>query len=248
MKVFLDTANVDEIREAVSWGVVDGVTTNPTLILKSGRDFEQVIKEICEIVDGPVSAECVEEKAEAMIAEARHLKKLHKNVIIKIPMTTEGLKAIKVLSREGIVINTTLVFSANQALLAAKAGASYVSPFIGRLDDISEDGMLLIRDIVRVFRNYDFKCKVLAASIRHPVHVLECAKAGADVATLPFEVLKKMARHSLTDAGIKRFLEDWEKAKAFGNPSRITDSAGFAKPNVLQKSLQNEPSAKHAKK
>jgi len=216
MKIFLDTANVDEIREAVSWGVVDGVTTNPTLIMKSGRRFEEVVKEICEIVDGPVSAECVSEDADGMVAEARKLVKIHKNVIIKVPMTTEGLKAIKVLSKEGITINTTLIFSANQALLAAKAGASYVSPFIGRLDDINEDGLQLICDIVQIFENYDLKCEVLAASIRHPVHVLECAKAGADVATLPFEVLKKMARHPLTDAGIRRFLDDWEKAKSFG--------------------------------
>ncbi|MCU0859766.1 MAG: fructose-6-phosphate aldolase [Thermoplasmata archaeon] len=211
MRIFIDTANVDQIREANSWGILDGVTTNPTLVAKEGRDFRQVIQEICAIVDGPISAEAVSLDAEGMVKEARDLSKIHRNVVVKIPMTAEGLKAVKVLSKEGIRTNVTLVFSPNQALLAAKAGATYVSPFIGRLDDISHTGMDLVRDIVKIFSNYGYKTEVIAASIRHPVHVTEAALAGAHVATIPYDILKKMMRHNLTDEGIQKFLKDWEK-------------------------------------
>lgn len=211
MKIFLDTANVDEIREAASWGILDGVTTNPSLVAKTGRKFADVVKEICAIVDGPISLEVTADHAEDMINEARQLAGIHKNVVVKVPITTEGLKAIKRLSAEGIKTNTTLIFSANQALLAAKAGTDYVSPFIGRLDDQGQVGMELVREIVTVFCNYDFKAEVLVASVRHPIHVLEAAMIGADICTVPFEVLKKMAGHSLTDAGIERFKKDWAK-------------------------------------
>lgn len=211
MRIFIDTANVDQIREANSWGILDGVTTNPTLVAKEGRDFKQVIQEICAIVDGPISAEAVSLDAEGMVKEARDLSKIHRNVVVKIPMTAEGLKAVKVLSKEGIRTNVTLVFSPNQALLAAKAGATYVSPFIGRLDDISHTGMDLVRDIVKIFSNYGYKTEVIAASIRHPVHVTEAALAGAHVATIPYDILKKMMKHNLTDEGIQKFLKDWEK-------------------------------------
>lgn len=211
MKIFLDTANVEHIREANSWGVIDGVTTNPTLIAKEGRNFEEVVKEICEIVDGPISAEVVSEDAEGMVREARDLTRIHDNIVIKIPMTPEGLKATKALKREGIKTNVTLVFSSNQALLAAKAGATYVSPFIGRLDDQGQVGMEVIRETVVVFENYDFKTEIIVASVRHPIHVVEAALAGAHIATVPYDVLKKMTKHSLTDVGIRKFLEDYEK-------------------------------------
>jgi transaldolase len=211
MKIFIDTANLDQIKEANSWGILDGVTTNPSLVAKEGCEFEKRVKDICEIVDGPISAEAVSMDSEGMIKEARRLSKMHKNVIVKIPMTAEGLKAVKVLSREGVKTNVTLVFSPNQALLAAKAGATYVSPFVGRLDDISHNGMDLVRDIVTIFRNYGFKTQVIAASIRHPVHVTEAALAGVHVATVPFDILKKMLKHNLTDEGIHKFLKDWEK-------------------------------------
>jgi len=211
MKIFLDTANLDQIKEANSWGILDGVTTNPTLVAKEGCEFEKRVKDICEIVDGPISAEAVSMDADGMIKEARELSKMHKNVIVKIPMTAEGLKAVKVLSKEGVKTNVTLVFSPNQALLAAKAGATYVSPFVGRLDDISHNGMDLVRDIVTIYRNYGFKTQVIAASIRHPVHVTEAALMGAHVATVPFDILKKMLKHNLTDEGIQKFLKDWEK-------------------------------------
>jgi len=211
MKIFIDTANLDQIKEINSWGILDGVTTNPTLVAKEGCDFETRVRDICQVVDGPISAEAVSMEAEGMIKEARQLSKIHKNIIVKIPMTSEGLKAVKVLSKEGIKTNVTLVFSANQALLAAKAGATYVSPFVGRLDDISHDGMALVRDIVTIFRNYGFKAQVIAASMRHPVHVTEAALAGAHVATIPYDVLKKMLKHNLTDEGIQKFLKDWEK-------------------------------------
>jgi len=211
VKIFLDTANIDEVREAASWGVLDGVTTNPTLVAKSGRKFAEVIQDMIALVDGPISLEVTSEDAESMIREGEKLAKLHKNVVVKIQMTTEGLKAIKALSAKGIRVNTTLIFSANQALLAAKAGAKYVSPFIGRLDDIGQDGMQVIREIVPIFRNYKIDCEVLVASVRHPIHVIEAAKLGADIVTLPFEVLKKMTQHSLTDVGLKRFLDDWKK-------------------------------------
>ncbi len=211
MKIFLDTANVEHIREANSWGVVDGVTTNPTLIAREGRNFEEVVREICEIVDGPISAEVVSEDAEGMVKEARELSKIHKNVVIKIPMTPEGLKATRTLKDEEIRTNVTLVFSSNQVLLAAKAGATFVSPFIGRLDDQGQVGMEVIRETVTILETYDFDTQVIVASVRHPIHVLEAALAGAHVATVPFDVLKKMTRHSLTDVGIRKFLEDYKK-------------------------------------
>lgn len=211
MKIFIDTANLEQIKEINSWGILDGVTTNPTLVAKEGCDFESRVKDICAVVDGPISAEAVSMNAEGMIKEARELSKLHRNVIVKIHMTDEGLKAVKVLSKEGVKTNVTLVFSPNQALLAAKAGATYVSPFVGRLDDISHDGMDLVRDIVKIYSNYGYKTQVIVASIRHPVHVTEAALAGAHVATVPYDVLKKMLKHNLTDEGIQKFLKDWEK-------------------------------------
>ena len=212
MKFFLDTANLDEIREAASWGQVDGVTTNPSLIAKEGRDFRQVIEEICTIVDGPISAEAVSPDAEGMIREGRGFAKWHPNVIVKLPMTIEGLKACKALTEEGIKTNVTLIFSANQALLAARAGATYVSPFVGRLDDEGQDGMALIAEIVEVFQNYDFDTQILVASVRHPMHVTEAAKLGADVATMPFKIMKQLYHHPLTDVGIEKFMADWAKA------------------------------------
>lgn len=211
MKFFLDTANLDEIREAASWGQVDGVTTNPSLIAKEGRDFRQVIEEICTIVDGPISAEAISPDAEGMIREGREFAKWHPNVIVKLPMTIEGLKACKTLTAEGIKTNVTLIFSANQALLAARAGATYVSPFVGRLDDEGQDGMGLIAEIVEIFSNYDFETHILVASVRHPMHVTEAAKLGADVATMPFKVMKQLFHHPLTDVGIQKFMADWAK-------------------------------------
>ena len=213
MKIFIDTANVEHIKEANSWGIIDGVTTNPSLIAKEGRDFATVVKEICAIVDGPVSAEVISEKAPDMILEAEPLIKIHPNVVIKIPMTLEGLKAVKVLSQKGVKTHVTLIFSANQALLAAKAGATFISPFVGRLDDVSEYGMDLIEEIAQIYDNYDFATQILAASLRTPLHVLDCAKLGAHIATVPFSVLKMLAQHPLTDAGIKKFLDDWAKVK-----------------------------------
>ncbi len=210
MKIFIDTANLEHIREVNSWGILDGVTTNPTLVAKEGRSFEDLINEICSIVDGDISAEAVSMDADGMVKEARKLSKMHKNVVVKIPMTSEGLKAVKALSGEDIRTNVTLVFSSNQALLAAKAGATYVSPFVGRLDDINHTGMDLVRDIVEIFEVHGYHTQVIAASIRHPLHVTEAALAGAHVATIPYDVLKKMVRHNLTDAGIERFLKDWE--------------------------------------
>ncbi|HID72284.1 MAG TPA: fructose-6-phosphate aldolase [Thermoplasmata archaeon] len=214
MKIFLDTANIKEIKEASSWGIIDGVTTNPTLIAREGRDFKEVVEEICSIVDGPISAEVLSTHAQGMIEEARELAKIHKNIVIKIPMTVEGLKAVKVLSQEDIRTNVTLVFSATQALLAAKAGASYVSPFVGRLDDNSHYGMDLIGEIVQIFDNYGFATEIIVASVRNPLHVLEAAMMGADIATVPFAVLKKLVGHPLTDIGIERFLKDWEKSRS----------------------------------
>lgn len=211
MKYFIDTANLDEIREAHSWGIISGVTTNPSLIAKEGRDFKQVVKEISAIVDGPISAEVISPAAPGMIKEAEELVTLGKNIVIKIPMTKEGLKAVSVLSKKGIKTNVTLIFSANQAVMAARAGATYVSPFVGRLDDISFDGLALIQDIVEIFANYDLATQIIAASIRHPLHALEAAKAGAHIATVPFKVLEQMTKHPLTEAGIEKFLQDWEK-------------------------------------
>lgn len=212
MKFFIDTANVDEIREAGAMGIICGVTTNPSLIAKEGRNFNEVIKEITEIVDGPVSGEvkATTEKAEDMVAEGREIVAIHPNMVVKIPMTAEGLKAVKILSAEGIKTNVTLVFTANQALLAARAGASYVSPFLGRLDDISTDGTELIRDIVQIFDNYpEITTEIICASTRHPLHITDCAKAGADIATVPYKVLMQMVRHPLTDEGIDKFRKDY---------------------------------------
>lgn len=212
MKFFIDTANVDEIREAGAMGIICGVTTNPSLIAKEGRNFNEVIKEITEIVDGPVSGEvkATTEKAEDMVAEGREIAAIHPNMVVKIPMTAEGLKAVKILSAEGIKTNVTLVFTANQALLAARAGASYVSPFLGRLDDISTDGTELIRDIVQIFDNYpEITTEIICASTRHPLHITDCAKAGADIATVPYKVLMQMVRHPLTDEGINKFRKDY---------------------------------------
>ena len=211
MKFFIDTANVDEIREANDMGIICGVTTNPSLIAKEGRDFNEVIKEITSIVDGPISGEvkATTVKAEDMIAEGREIAKIHPNMVVKIPMTGEGLKAVKVLSKEGIKTNVTLIFTANQALLAARAGATYVSPFLGRLDDISTDGLDLIRQIAEIFAVADIKTEIIAASVRHPVHVTQCALAGADIATVPYKVLEQMLHHPLTDAGIVKFQNDY---------------------------------------
>jgi transaldolase len=213
MKFFIDTANVDEIREAHAMGMVDGVTTNPSLIAKEGRVFEEVIKEICDIVDGPISAEVISLDAEGMVREARELAKLHTNIVVKIPMTVDGLKATRQLTAEDIKTNVTLVFSPLQALMAAKAGATYVSPFVGRLDDISHDGMQLIEQIAEIFANYAYDTEIIVASVRNPLHVLDAALIGADIATIPFKVLSKLASHPLTDKGIDAFLADWEKAK-----------------------------------
>lgn len=209
MKLFLDTANVEHIKIANSWGVISGVTTNPSLIAKEGRDFREVVKEITGIVDGPISAEVVSMTSAEMIKEAVELDSIHKNIVIKVPMCEEGLKAVAELSKRGIKTNVTLIFSANQALLAARAGASYVSPFVGRLDDIGHDGIAIVKDIVDIFYLHEIDCEVIAASIRHPLHVTQAAKAGAHIATVPFDVIKKMAAHPLTDAGIDKFLKDW---------------------------------------
>ncbi|MEO2118049.1 MAG: fructose-6-phosphate aldolase [Methanocaldococcus sp.] len=210
MKFFLDTANVEEIKKYAELGLVDGVTTNPTLVAKEGRDFCEVVKEICEIVEGPVSAEVISTEAEGMVKEARELAKLADNIVIKIPMTKDGMKAVKILSSEGIKTNVTLVFSPLQALLAAKAGATYVSPFVGRLDDIGHVGMKLVEDVVKIYKNYNIKTEVIVASVRHPWHILEAAKIGADIATIPPAVMDKLFNHPLTDIGLERFLKDWE--------------------------------------
>ncbi len=213
MKIFLDTANLDQIKEAVSWGIIDGVTTNPTLCSREKENFTDLIKKICDVVPGPVSVECVENRAEEIVIEARKHCKIAENVIVKIPICVEGLKATRKLSDEGIHVNTTLVFSPTQALLAAKAGSRYVSPFVGRLDDISSDGMGLVEQLVPIFNNYGFETEIIVASIRHPMHVVEAALMGADIATLPFGSLEKLVKHPLTDRGIERFLDDWEKVK-----------------------------------
>ncbi len=212
MRLFIDTANVQEIREAASWGVISGVTTNPSLVAREGRDFKEVVREICSIVDGPISAEVLGQTAAEMVPEAVELAALHPNVVIKIPMTAEGLKAVRQLGEKGVNTNVTLVFSANQALLAARAGATYVSPFVGRLDDVGQDGLAVVGDIVQVFAQHGLGTEVITASVRHPLHVLGAAKLGSDIATVPFAVLKQMLQHPLTDLGIQRFLADWEKA------------------------------------
>jgi len=218
MKIFIDTADLNEIKEISKWGILDGVTTNPTLVAKTGLSFDEIIDEIFKLVDGPISLEVVSEKSDEMVKEAKQLynkvnSKYRKNVAIKIPMTTEGLKAVSKLKKEKIKTNVTLIFSANQALLAAKAGASFVSPFIGRLDDIGQEGMQIVEEIVDIFYNYGIETEIIVASIRHPIHVIESARLGADIATIPPAVIRKMAKHSLTDVGIKRFLNDWKKVK-----------------------------------
>lgn len=214
MRLFLDTANIDEIREAVGWGVISGVTTNPTLVAREqGRTFAEILREITDVVPGPVSAEAISLDAPGMIAEARTLAAVAENIVVKIPMTPEGLKAAKTLAGEGIRTNVTLVFSANQALLAALAGASYVSPFVGRLDDAGHDGMQVVRDIAQIFEIHGLESEIIAASIRHPLHVIDAAKAGADIATVPMKVLRVMVSHPLTDRGIEMFLADWKKVK-----------------------------------
>jgi len=211
MKFFIDTADIDEIREAQSWGLLDGVTTNPSQIAKTGKTFDAVLAEICETIDGPISAEVVSTDYDGMVAEAQQLADIHPNIVVKIPLIMEGLKAVRWCSENRIATNVTLCFSPLQALLAAKAGADYISPFIGRLDDISTSGMELIEQIVTIYENYQFDTEVLVASVRHPMHVLEAAQLGADVATIPHAVLSKLAHHPLTDIGLERFLKDWEK-------------------------------------
>lgn len=213
MKIFLDTASLKEIREGAALGLVDGVTTNPTLLARESGDPEQILREICETVDGPISAEVLATDLPGMVEQGRHWASVHRNIVVKIPCTLEGLKATKALSTENVRVNVTLVFSPSQALLAAKAGARYVSPFVGRLDDISTPGMELVADILQILDNYDFDCEVIAASLRHPLHVVEAAKLGAHIATLPFGVFSALVKHPLTDIGLERFLADWERAK-----------------------------------
>lgn len=213
MKLFIDTANINEIRQAASWGVIAGVTTNPSLVAKEGRDFREVVNEICTIVDGPISAEVVSLEADGMLKEAREIVKWHKNIVIKLPLTEEGIKACTALTKEGIKTNVTLCFSANQALMAALAGATYVSPFIGRLDDVGQDGLALIGEIVQIFDNYGFDTQIITASVRHPLHVTEAAKRGSHIATVPFKILQQMFKHPLTDVGIEKFLADWKGLK-----------------------------------
>lgn len=212
MKIFIDSANLEDIEEGVSYGVVDGVTTNPSLIAKEGADIHSRIRQICEIVDGPVSAEVVSTKWDEMVEEGRDLSQIHENVVIKVPIGSEGLRAAKKLREENIDTNVTLIFNPSQALLAAKAGASFVSPFVGRMDDITQPGMEMVRDIVQIFQNYDFATQVLVASVRNPLHFLEAAKMGADVATLPIAVVRQLLKHPLTDIGLEKFLSDWHKA------------------------------------
>jgi len=211
VKIFIDTADIGEIREAASWGILDGCTTNPSLVAKTGRKFEAVLAEICEIVDGPISAEVISTQADGMVEEGRRLAKMHRNIVVKIPMITEGLKATRRLSDEGIRVNVTLIFQPAQALLAAKAGASYLSPFVGRLDDVGEDGMAMVATLVQMLDNYDYPAEVLVASVRTPNHFIEAARMGADVATCPFKVLEQLVKHPLTDKGLAAFLADWEK-------------------------------------
>jgi transaldolase len=213
MKLFIDTADVAEIRETHSWGILDGVTTNPSLVAKTGRDFEVVLREICAIVDGPVSAEVVSTEAPGMVEEGERLARIHRNIVVKCPMTPEGLKATRLLTERGHRVNVTLVFSAAQALLAAKAGAAFISPFVGRLDDVGHDGMELIGQILQILAHYTYPAEVLVASVRSPVHVIRAAEMGAHVATCPFAVLQQLAKHPLTDVGLERFLADWKKAQ-----------------------------------
>ena len=211
MQIFLDTAEVSELRKGAESGVVNGCTTNPSLAAKAGKDYNQVLKEICSIIKGPVSAETVSPDADGMVKEGIAFSKIAKNIVVKVPMTVEGMKACQKLTKQGIKVNVTLCFSANQALLAAKSGAFFISPFVGRLDDIGEVGMNLIKEIKLIYSNYNFKTQILVASVRNPIHVLEAAKIGADIATVPYSVFEQLFKHTLTDAGIKKFLEDWEK-------------------------------------
>src|SRR3989339_1705692 len=211
MKFFIDTANIAEIKEAASLGVLDGVTTNPSLVAKEGKDFRKLLEEICAIVDGDISAEVVSKDTDGMLKEGRELSKIHKNIVVKVPLIKEGLKAVKIFKAEGIRTNVTLCFSPTQALLAAKAGASFISPFIGRLDDVSTNGMELIRQIVTIYKNYGYNTEVLVASVRHPLHVVEAAMMGAHVCTMPFDVIDKLFKHPLTDIGLDKFLSDWKK-------------------------------------
>lgn len=213
MKFFIDTANLDEIRQAVDMGMVDGVTTNPSLIARENKPFEELLREITSLVDGPISAEVISLESEGMVAEGKQLAALHPNIVVKIPMTTAGLKAVKQLADEGIKTNVTLVFSATQALMAAKAGASYVSPFVGRLDDISHNGMNLVEEVLTIYDNYGYATEIIVASVRHPMHVVESAMLGAHIATIPFKVIAQLAAHPLTDIGMEKFLADWEKRK-----------------------------------
>jgi transaldolase len=213
MKFFIDTANIAEIKEAASMGVLDGVTTNPSLVAKEGKDFRKLLEEICAIVDGPISAEVISTDFEGIMREGRDLAKIHRNIIVKVPLIKEGLKAVKALKAEGIRTNVTLCFSPTQALVAAKAGAYFISPFIGRLDDISTNGMELIRQIVTIYRNYQYDTQVLVASVRHPLHVVEAAMIGADICTIPFKVIEQLIKHPLTDIGLQKFLEDWNKSQ-----------------------------------
>ncbi|MFH1077476.1 MAG: fructose-6-phosphate aldolase [Pseudomonadota bacterium] len=213
MKFFIDTANIDEIKAAHEMGMIDGVTTNPSLVAKEGRDFKKLIKELSEIIDGPISAEAISPDALGMVKEARELSKIHQNIVIKIPMTEEGIKTIKILTEEQIKTNVTLVFSPLQALVAAKAGATYVSPFVGRIDDIAHDGMGLVDQIIQIYGNYGFDTEIIVASIRNPIHVVEAALMGADIATIPFKVLKQIIKHPLTDIGVEKFLDDWKNQK-----------------------------------
>src|SRR3972149_6052305 len=213
MKFFIDTANIGEIKEAARMGVLDGVTTNPSLVAKEGKDFRKLLDEICAIVDGPISAEVVSTDFDGIMKEGRDLAKIHKNIVVKVPLIKEGLKAVKALKGEGIRTNVTLCFSPNQALLAAKAGATFISPFIGRLDDISHNGMDLIRQIVTIYRNYAFETEVLVASVRHPLHVVEAAMIGAHICTMPFKVIDQLIKHPLTDIGLEKFLADWHKSQ-----------------------------------
>lgn len=211
MKIFIDSANVQQIEEVNGWGILDGVTTNPTLIAKEKTDFDTLVRQICKIVNGPISAEAISMKASDIVVEARELASIHDNIVVKIPITEEGLRATKTLSKEGVSINTTLVFSPAQALLACKAGARYISPFVGRLDDVGNDGMDVVAQILDILDNYEFDAEVIVASVRHPIHVVEAARMGAHIATVPYDVLKKMFRHPLTDIGIEKFLQDWQK-------------------------------------
>jgi transaldolase len=217
MKFFLDTANIEEIRDAVEYGLIDGVTTNPSLVAKEGREFKEILRDIAEIVDGPISAEVVSTDAAGILREAHELADVHDNIVVKVPMIKEGMKALKELSADGIRTNVTLVFNANQALIAAKLGATYVSPFVGRFDDVSEVGMNLIADLAQIFANYDFDTEILVASCRNPLHIREAALLGADVATMPYKVLEQLLKHPLTDIGLERFLKDWEKATKPGS-------------------------------